>query len=471
MTPRWRGAWLPAALTVLVIVALATRLSDLGLSLDRDGYDEGVYWQTLRALHAGFRLYKDIFFSQPPGLTAVLYPLYQVLGGGIWAARAGIASISMLGLAGAYVLGHALSGRAGGLLATALAAAAPLYLAQSRTLEAEGPAAAALFVTIAAGFVWSGSKSPRRALAAAFVCGAAFVLGASIKLLNVTVAVPLLVLAWAGRGSYRVSGPALAAGAVVATVVIFAPYVPVASALWAQVWSFHIAARDAMAQSAAGNAGRLRDFVLDNACLTVSALLAAPVAAWRRDWRVIPLVLWLAATLALLASQVPMFPRHAIVLLPPLIALVALGAGQAGLAGRAVIAGCLAAIVSGAWSIATQAPPPPEAENAPAIVDDLRRLTAPDQWIMTDAQFAAALAGRDVPPALVDTSHVRIESGYLDPGQLIAAAWLPRTAAVLFATGRLTSPALAPFRAYVTRTFRLSRRYGDGMDLWTRPAD
>jgi hypothetical protein len=37
----------------LVSIAIAMRLYGLGYPFDFDGYDEGVYWQTLRAMRAG----------------------------------------------------------------------------------------------------------------------------------------------------------------------------------------------------------------------------------------------------------------------------------------------------------------------------------------------------------------------------------------------------------------------------------
>ena len=55
-----------AAVLTLVVSAVLTRLYHLDVPFDRDSYDEGVYWQSLRAMLAGESLYHTIFYSQPP---------------------------------------------------------------------------------------------------------------------------------------------------------------------------------------------------------------------------------------------------------------------------------------------------------------------------------------------------------------------------------------------------------------------
>jgi len=53
---RWRKWWFLLLSLALFGLGLWMRLYDLGAPFDRDGYDEGVYWQSLRAIAAGGRL-------------------------------------------------------------------------------------------------------------------------------------------------------------------------------------------------------------------------------------------------------------------------------------------------------------------------------------------------------------------------------------------------------------------------------
>src|SRR5262249_28140070 len=80
----------------LISIAIAMRLYGLGSLFDFDGYDEGVYWQTLRSMRAGFGLYDQIFNAQPPLFLISIYPFYTIFGQSIVAARVGIAALSLL---------------------------------------------------------------------------------------------------------------------------------------------------------------------------------------------------------------------------------------------------------------------------------------------------------------------------------------------------------------------------------------
>src|SRR5437588_5159399 len=76
-------------LVALLAIAFGMRLYGLGLPFDRDGYDEGVYWQTLLSIRAGYTLYQQIFYSQPPFFMYSTYPFYILFGGTLWSARRG----------------------------------------------------------------------------------------------------------------------------------------------------------------------------------------------------------------------------------------------------------------------------------------------------------------------------------------------------------------------------------------------
>src|SRR2546421_2907725 len=173
-------------IAVLGIVGITIEMRLYGLSrlFDYDSYDEGVYWQTLRAIHAGYSLYDQIFYGQPPLFAFSIYPFYAVFGQSIAAARAGIAALSLLGLLGVYMIGRALASRAGGLAAISLLAFTPIYLRQSQILEAEAPATAVLSLCIGTALLWWESPQGRRGGMLAVICGATLSIGVLMKLLN-----------------------------------------------------------------------------------------------------------------------------------------------------------------------------------------------------------------------------------------------------------------------------------------------
>jgi len=102
------------------------------------------------------------------------------------------------------------------------------------------------------------------------------------------------------------------------------------------------------------------------------------------------------------------------------------------------------------------------------VATDLRLATTPNQLVVTDAQFIAGLADRSTPPALVDTSAVRITSNYLTLSQLENSTSQPQVHAVLFFTGRFYLPNVAKYHSWVAQHFHLLHNYGAGRELWVR---
>src|SRR6266516_5477301 len=190
----WQSIVFWGAVMGLVVIAIGMRLYHLGLPFDRDGYDEGVYWQTLRSMSAGNTLYQHIFYSQPPFFMLSLFPGYILFGSSLWSARLGIALISLLGLAGAFLLGKALSGRLGAIAAMLLLIVNPLYLAQSQTIEAEVSSTAFSLLAIGLTYLWWKHPEGTRGFFYASLTGIAITLSILCKLLSASIFVPIALL-------------------------------------------------------------------------------------------------------------------------------------------------------------------------------------------------------------------------------------------------------------------------------------
>jgi 4-amino-4-deoxy-L-arabinose transferase-like glycosyltransferase len=499
-TPRWHLYLTWGIVLILVLIAIATRLYNLGKPFDYDGYDEGVYWQSLRAMSAGYELYKQVFYSQPPFFLLSTYPFYVLFGSSIWSARLGIALVSLLGLPGAYLIGKALSGRVGAIAAMVLLLADPLYLAQSQKLQAEVSATAFSLLAVGAAYTWWKQPDSRKGLWMAILCGITLPIGILCKLLSVTALVPvgLLILArlwqiWRKQpgtsfGSLRPIFIAIVV-CIITALIVLAPFFGSLHALMQQAVSFHLAAKKALISEEATNKATLSSFLLANTALVIVAGVGACVALLRRDWRIIPLAAWFLATFVVLWIQVPLFYRHAIALTPALIAMAVIGIGDvaaikknastysealAKVAVPVVLLLILLVVITNIspvrsyyQAITTQAAGS-STQFQGQLARDLQKVTTPDQEVITDGQFVAARAGRSVPPFLVDTSMVRIDSGYLTAQQLIQAASQPQVHAVLFFSNRLTISQVASFHTWVAQHFHLYRNYGSGVELWVR---
>jgi hypothetical protein len=326
------------------------------------------------------------------------------------------------------------------------------------------------------------------------------------KLLGVAVLVPICLLMaarlWQGVPSFpsadgdthkgRPYAAVLAgiAAFVITAVLLLLPFLGAFQAFVSSVITFHTGTSGQFSQSANGS---LIASALES-LLALAALYGSVTALLQRDWRVLPLLAWFVVSAYLLWRQVPLFQHHLVSLVPPLVALAAMGVAlpspgkqpvlssrarldmatvQTIMAGVSVVLVLLTA-VSGlsqdTWYYRTAQARgvDGQARLEARVAADLRAAISPGQQVVTDAQFVAALADRDTPPALVDTSMVRIDTGYLTLPRLESIASQPQVHAILFFSGRFQLSAVGAFHAWVAQHFHLMHDYGGGRELWVR---
>jgi 4-amino-4-deoxy-L-arabinose transferase-like glycosyltransferase len=485
-------------LVALLIVALLMRLYTLGVLFDRDSYDEGVYWQTLRAVSAGFQLYHPTFYSQPPIFILSVLPTYLLFGQTIWAARLGIALVSLFGLLGIFLLGYALRGRLGAFATLILLLLNPSYLLASQTLQAEGPQIAFSVLAVAFAYLWWQRPAGWRGNLYGALCTLTLILSIFSKLFALATLAPigLLALAHIWRLMHQPAGTRWRAASsllialivmILITIIILLPYHSVLSSFWSGVVTFHDAATTVSTR--AGNITQIKLFFFAlpsfAAPLGLAALVGSIVALIKKDWRVIPLIVWACVSGILLWQQDPLFQHHFVILVPPLVALTIMGAGKLPLTRELLtkrsmliteisLLLILISLVAGTWAIRAnyRSLQTQEASKATQgsvqVSKDLQRAVKPGSFVVTDGQFVTGLADRSTPPELVDTSGIRIATHYVTNQQLIQLASQSRVQAVLFYTGRLTNPSLAAFQAWVKQHFHEIHHYGNGSSLWIK---
>jgi hypothetical protein len=492
---------------VVALVALALRLWPLGgASTD---YDEGVYWQSLRAMAAGHPLFSQVFSSQPPLFLIGLYPFYLVLGQSLVAARLAVVLYSLAGLAAMYFAGRAVAGRWAGLAACALLAVDPLYLRVSHTLQAEAPALAfqiACVALAAAANRLAGSDRRRRMLAAA--SGAALGMGIMVKLFDVVALLPALLYlamplyaAFAGRDG-RIRRPerdALLArtrlivpdvglffiGTLAALLVVLLPFAGRWGALYDQVVRFHLAAASSTSQGLGYNIALIWNNALSMVLVAVF-VVGSLLALGRPSAKILPPLVWLLASLVLLLRQQPLFDHHVALLIPPLVLLTGIVVGDVlnarggyphawprevlrhehtGLRVFAMVGfvSLLLLIASVSRNLSAARP---ISDDQRLISTALERLTVPGDVVVSDDQYVAGLADRDVVPQLVDTSEVRITTGDLTTRQIEAIITQSDARMVLFASGRFDR--LPGFRAWVRANFTEVGTFGGGRALYMK---
>ncbi|GER87403.1 hypothetical protein KDW_15650 [Dictyobacter vulcani] len=487
-----RKLLIAAGLLALLLVALLMRLYTLGVPFDRDSYDEGVYWQTLRSLGAGYALYHPTFYSQPPMFLFSIFPIYLLFGQTLWSARLGIALISLTGLVGIFLLGYALRKWIGAFTALILLMLTPLYLSASQTIQAEGPQVAFSILAVAFAYLWWQKPTGWRGGLLAALCTFTLMLSIFSKLFALATFVPVALLAlaqiwritrqpvemrWQNARSLVIG---IGVG-ILTALVLMLPFLGSLADFWSGVVSFHNAAKTATPH--VSNTNKIVYFLL--APLGFAALYGSIVALLKKDWRVLPLLAWALVSAIMLWLQQPLFDHHLVILVPVLVALTIMGFTGLPLNKKAVMqpsgwisAGCLLLVlitlVFGARTIqlnyhklqnqASSA----ATKGSQRTAHDLEQAIPADAFVITDGQFVAGLAGRNTPPELVDTSSVRINTNYLTSQQLIQQASQPKVKAILFYTGRLTNPRLQEFRSWIPQHFHQIQKYGKDGSLWVR---
>ena len=291
------------------VLLLAALLFSRGLDTGPN-YDEGVYLASDDALDRGESLGEDVFSSQPPGFYLLLRFATALPGESVDADRVLFLVVAIGGVAGAWALGRALTGAAGGLLAAAALLAAPAYGTESFRVAADSPAVAIALVGLGL-LAWSLRWS---STALAVCAGGAIAASVSVKLFAVTALVPAVGLLVAFRPPRRVVAGFLLGGAAV-TLALLVAYAGSIGALYDDAVAFHTGARE-FEGGLGENAERVATFFHPRTVFTVFVIAGA--AAWlvrgARPRLLVPLWLWALASAAFLVWHRPLLDHHFVLL-------------------------------------------------------------------------------------------------------------------------------------------------------------
>ncbi len=437
---------------VLALLALAVPMRLVNLEAFVGKFDEGIRGEQLLLMSAGFRPFRDIFASQGPLSLDIFYPTFALFGQSLAAARL---TPAILSIAGLFACGWAARLAAGPVAAGAAVIVlllSPTYLKNSRLALVEIPALVPALAAVGAGLAFQRRGERRWLVASGLLVGLALLIKPMVVPAVAPITLASLLRASGPGRPVRALGDALlllgvAAVAVGAVVLAVGPV-----EVYEQLVRFRLASRQIEGWSLKENwsamAGELAD---EQLALYAAAAAAAAYLLLVRPRLGLPLAVWPLASFGLLMVYSPLQFKHAVIMIPPLALLVGVGVGQwamdtlgpgilrpqAGRAGPAPTAIALAstaialalalwyaaslpAILSLDRRVMTSLP-----ENRPDTYDDEIELvgafTAPSDFILVDEPSVAFAARRLVPPALVDTSSLRIRSRTLGAGQVIAA--------------------------------------------------
>jgi len=266
----------------------------------------------------------------------------------------------------------------------------------------------------------------------------------------------------------------MAAGVLAAAIVALLPFIGRLDDVYDQVVRFHLVAGEFDSRPLLADLRRIVN-QLSSSPLVYVAALSVLVIAWRPTWVRLTLILWALTAFVVLLRVQPLWDHHIVLLSPALPLISGCGASVAWQefrsrgAKRLGLAAILLLVVASSAGVLVDLRQNERARRAPSasqldMVKALQAVTAPGDVVLSDDQYVAALANRDVPPQMVDTSAVRITSGYLTTSQLQDLIRHNRIAAILFATGRFNR--LTRFRAWVAKRYSLAATFGSDRTLF-----
>jgi 4-amino-4-deoxy-L-arabinose transferase-like glycosyltransferase len=385
-------------------------------------YDEGVYLTSVDALEHGQRLGEDVFAPQPPAWYLLLRLISAFGADSVRGFQIGMVVVAILTCLAAYLVGRSIGGPIAGLTASALLTVAPPFPLYAHRVLADVPPLGLALVSF-----WLAIEARRRRSAAlAFLGGGAVAVSLAVKPTAV-LAIPtfLVLLCW--ERSLR--GRALIAAAVGGTAVGLAfvvAYAGVIGELWESVVVYHRDARET--PPVIDETQALLDFLnwrTPFAWLVVAGLVAsALLVRRRRALRVWALWLWGALCVGFLVYHSPLHENH-LLLLPVALAVPA-GIALAALADRSrfrvIGLSVLAVLLLAGYVQQQRRLSDAEVDEEPALVaaaETLRRVTQPDDLVVSDHSIVPYLAGRRVAGPLVDTAVLRFQTGSLTDAEVL----------------------------------------------------
>ncbi len=442
--------------------------------------DEGVYLESLLLMARGYLPFRDFFCSQGPLFLPLLYP-FTLLGSGVFWPRLGVVLYTLVGLLAAAALGRRLGGPVAGVASLVVLGLSPNLLFVSRLTLAEGPA-----LGLATAAVWLATRAPARP----WLAGSAAMLAAAllVKPMLAPAGLAVLALALAPRlrarawGALAVDLALMAAVALLVLAVVVAPF-GIANVL-DQLVAFHtevtrVEQRGRLVGGWDNLASALPKLADEGPGLYALGTVGLLLALRARQALGLGVILWLLGTAALLWIYVPFYDRYLAFLLPPLALLAGLAVAApfqprhvpgppralAALAALLFLA-TLPGVVTRAVDVAEARWEPLRRLEYQAAVD-LAAQSAPDAFVATDNQSVAYMAGRSVPPPLVDTSEARVTSGSLKTEQVLRALDEYRVdALVWWSSDRFGK--LRGLQKQLDASFQRAIQYDDDRALWLR---
>jgi hypothetical protein len=447
--------------------------------------DEGIFLMTGKMLQLGYPLYTEVWFNYFPGFFVFLAMAFKLFGCSVAVGRSVVVLFATMGLLGVALIARELSGRLGAVSALILLALIPHFLKLSRAVMAEVPAIALVTVSIAFALYYLRTGRRRWLILA----GVAFSVSLLVKLLIAFAIVPLL-LAVLLRGNNDAAWLEMAQDLGILALAVAIPILLClvifdGRALLGQVVGTYLRAKEVYPLDIASNVHEMLTYPSDKYGVLILALygaLSSPATRRRKGMAASLTTVWMCLTVITLLIHSPLRPHHLVILLFPLAILAGIAVGELGSSLGHLVARSLpqrALLLLGLIALGLFILELPEmikadqellreeydkAESGYKAVQFVKTMTDPEDFIITDEPIIALRAGRKVPPSLSNASKMRINTGHLTAGELIALTKEYDPKVIIFWEHRLTE--LPAYVHWVKSRYLLAKQFDDTHQIY-----
>jgi len=452
---RWPTLWQrhgPTLVTAVLIAAwLVLALRSLQFFCYED--DEGSFLLTALSMLEGHTLYTEIWHNYLPGLVGLVVASFRIGGISVEAPRVAIVLLGAVTMAATAALAAASGRRWAAPVAAALTLAAPNFVRLSRSVMGEVPANTFALLAALAMLSYHRRRRPLWLLLTGAGVGVATLFKYPAIIMLPVVGAELLALTIRERWPWRrLLGSALLLGLGAALPLLLVAVLIDVPTLYEQLVTTHINASQRYGLRLAHNVERLREYALqNNVGLLPAALLGLGLwFAGKRPGAWL-LTAWLGLTLPSILISSPLSSHHLYLLLAPVVALAAVALASApsllSRRGRPLAPGPLALGLAGVLCVALVVyhlpgtleltasrlrPAPDDKSEVREVVALLRERAQPGDQAVCDYPMIVFRAGLSSPPALVNTSGLRMGCADLQADLAIAVTQAQRPLAVIF---------------------------------------
>lgn len=382
-----------------------------------------------------------------------------------------------------YVISRRMSGTLSAFLSLVLLLIDDTYLIYSRTVQGEVPCIALALLAFFLAIIFHRTHDYRYIFSAGVVSS----LTAGIKLFGVTVLLPIFLLFFSSVYVKRqFSLTNYLKGLALFLIGLSLPIIPLfllfdLNSLYNQLFLFHL--NKPKPEVFEKISYLIKVLLYKNPGLSVFCAIGLVAGILSRDPMKLSLIAWIiASAFKLIFMPQPIWLHHLSFLIPILSLLSGLSADffkktiyQVSLTKRVLNVRAVIVLLLIATSIGSSVIVIPKLQHRMTVGDNkllvdvinvLDNVTEPDSIIVTDDQFLAFIARRNVPPELCDTSRMRIESGFLTDREAIEVLNRYNVTLIVFWKDRLIR--LQGFLRYVEEHYNLLKAFDHGKLIYYR---